>query len=421
MKRSTRTSRHLRIALLTLAAVAPLSLAACSGDPASSLGGPGGDDPAHVGAGGGQPGSSRDAGCGAACVGAEGGSTGPAGGESSGADAGAGGGSGGSGGGVGQAALPKHALIGYWHDFANPSGKAFPIRDVSRDWDVIVVAFAMNAQPSGSVAFQLDPTLDEAEFKADVAAKRAAGKKVVLSLGGQDGTVSLATASDVDNFVTSLTKIIETYGFDGLDIDLETGAGITAGAPVQQNLVTGIKRIKAATRGAAFYLSMAPEHPYVQGAIVANAGIWGSYLPIIEGLRDDLTVLHVQLYNDGDLPTPWGTYHPTTVDLLVGAVDMLVGGFQPATGQAFKGLRADQVAFGIPSGNAAANPGNFVPVATIEAAFTCVTTGAMCGTHTPSRTYPLLRGVMTWSINWDAHDGPASFSQPLAAFLHAQP
>jgi chitinase len=29
--------------------------------------------------------------------------------------------------------------------------------------------------------------------------------------------------------------------------------------------------------------------------------------------------------------------------------------------------------------------------------------------------------VMTWSINWDAHDGAASFSQPLAAFLHGQP
>ena len=418
MKHRARSSRDLRLALLTLAAVAPLSLGACSGDPASSLPGAGGGGARDVGAEGEQPGAPRDAGCGAACVVAEAGPAGPTGGESG---VPGGGGEGAGGGGGAGAALPRHALIGYWHDFANPSGKAFPIRDVSRDWDVIVVAFAMNAQPSGSMAFQLDPALDLAEFKADVAAKRAAGKKVVLSLGGQDGTVSLATASDVDNFVTSLSKIIDAYGFDGLDIDLETGAGITQGAPVQQNLVTAMKRIKAATRGAAFYLSMAPEHPYVQGAVVANAGIWGSYLPIIDGLRDDLSVLHVQLYNDGDLPTPWGTYHPTTEDLLVGAVDMLVGGFQPASGPRFEGLRADQVAFGIPSGGAAANPGNFVSVATIEAAFTCITRGTMCATHTPSRTYPTFRGVMTWSINWDAHDGPASFSQPLAAFLHAQP
>jgi chitinase len=314
--------------------------------------------------------------------------------------------------------MPKHALIGYWHNFSNPSGPAFPIGQVSDDWDVIDVAFAMNAQPSGSVAFQLDSALNEEQFKSDIAAKRAAGKKVVLSLGGQDGTVSLNTASDVENFVSSLTAIIKTYGFDGVDIDLETGAGITQGAPVQTNLVAGIKRIKANTLGAGFYLSMAPEHPYVQGAFAANAGIWGSYLPIIEGLRDDLTVLHVQLYNDGDMPTPWGTVRPATEDLMVASVDMLLGGFQPASGPAFKPLRADQVAFGVPSGNSSANPGNFASEATLEAAYMCITAGTSCAAHTPSKTYPDFRGVMTWSINWDKHDGAAAFSQPLAKFLH---
>jgi chitinase len=317
-------------------------------------------------------------------------------------------------------ALPKHALIGYWHDFANPSGPAFRLAQVSSDWDVIVVAFASNAQPSGSMAFALDPSLDAAQFKADVAAKRAAGKKVVLSLGGQDGTVSLNSSSDVDNFVSSLTGIIKDYGFDGLDIDLETGAGITMGAAVQTNLVTGIQRIKAATLGPSFYLSMAPEHPYVQGGYVAYAGIWGSYLPIIDALRDDLTVLHVQLYNDGGMPTAWGTFQPTTEDLLVASSEMLLAGFQTAGGPFFKPLRPDQIAFGVPSGQASSNPGNFVPVDAIEAAFTCLTTGKSCATHTPSATWPALRGVMTWSINWDAHDGAASFSQPLAAFLHGQ-
>src|SRR5262249_52243202 len=155
-------------------------------------------------------------------------------------------------------------------------------------------------------------------------------------------------------------------------------------------------------------LSMAPEHPYVQGAFVAYAGIWGSYLPIIDGLRDDLSVLHVQLYNDGDMPTPWGTFHPTTVDMLVASAEMMVGGFQTAGGPAFKGLRADQVAFGLPSGNASANPGNFASVGTVQQAYECITTGASCGTHKPAQTYPDFRGVMSWSINWDKHDGVGS-------------
>jgi chitinase len=120
------------------------------------------------------------------------------------------------------------------------------------------------------------------------------------------------------------------------------------------------------------------------------------------------------------MPTPWGTFHPTTEDLLVGSVDMLLAGFQPASGAFFNALRPDQVAFGLPSGQSSANPGNFATVATIEAAYSCIAAGTQCATHTPSKTYPAFRGVMSWSINWDKHDGAASFSQPLATFLHAQ-
>ncbi len=149
--------------------------------------------------------------------------------------------------------------------------------------------------------------------------------------------------------------------------------------------------------------------------------IWGAYLPIIGGLRSDLTVLHVQLYNNGPVPTPWGNYNPTTVDMLVGSADMLLEGFQPASGPAFAPLRADQVAFGLPSGPSSANAGNFTSVATIEAAYKCLATGTSCGSHVPSRKYPAFRGVMTWSINWDRHDGAANFSQPLASFLRSQP
>jgi chitinase len=52
--------------------------------------------------------------------------------------------------------LAKHALIGYWHNFTNPAGPTFHIKDVSSSWDVIVVAFADNAG-SSNVGFTLDP------------------------------------------------------------------------------------------------------------------------------------------------------------------------------------------------------------------------------------------------------------------------
>ncbi|MFC6980424.1 glycosyl hydrolase family 18 protein [Microbulbifer taiwanensis] len=151
--------------------------------------------------------------------------------------------------------------MGYWHNFDNGSG-LYRISEVSDVWDVIVVAFADDAG-NGSVAFNLDPGLDRQQFIADIAAKRAAGKIVVLSFGGQNGTVTLNNAENVTNFVDSTAAIIDEYGFDGIDIDLESGAGVIHGAPVIDNLVDAVRQLKQ--RYPNLYLSMAPEHPYVQG------------------------------------------------------------------------------------------------------------------------------------------------------------
>nr|WP_169307304.1 carbohydrate-binding protein [Chitiniphilus eburneus] len=315
----------------------------------------------------------------------------------------------------------KHALVGYWHNFTNPSGVTFPISQVSDDWDVIVLAFGDNAG-GGNVAFNLDPNAgSEAQFIADIAAKRAKGKKVVLSLGGQDGSVTLNNASDVTNFVNSLYGIITKYGLDGIDLDLESGSGVSLGAPIINNLVTAVKQLKARV-GSNFYLSMAPEHPYVQGGYISYGSIWGAYLPIIDGLRDDLNVIHVQYYNNGGFTyTDGRTLNEGTVDALVGGSLMLIEGFKTnyGTGWEFKGLRPDQVAFGVPSGNQSAGRG-FVTTATVNNALNCLTRLANCDTVKPKQAYPTYRGVMTWSINWDKHDG-YNFSKPVAAHLKTLP
>jgi chitinase len=322
-----------------------------------------------------------------------------------------------------------HALIGYWHNFTNPSGCAIPISQVSNNWDVIVVAFAENdPQSNGTVHFTPFaggggcPAISLAQFKADVAAKRAAGKIVALSLGGAEGTITLNNAQSEANFVSSLTNIIQDYGFDGIDVDLESGSGLVHGSAIQQRLVTAIKAINTNV-GGNMYLSMAPEHPYVQGGVVAFSSIWGAYLPIIDGLRNELDLLHVQLYNNNSVPTPntaeyqFGKMFPeATVDNLVVSATMLMEGFTTASGWRFNGLPASKIAFGLPSGPSSSNS----PVtsnATIQNAYRCLTQKVNCGQHVPSVTYPGFRGVMTWSINWDKHDGFV-FSQPLATFLH---
>jgi chitinase len=319
-------------------------------------------------------------------------------------------------------ALPRHALVGYWHNFTNPSGPTFPISQVSNDFDVIVVAFGDDAG-NGAVSFTVDPGAGtEAQFRADVAAARARGKKVVLSLGGQNGTVTLNNATQVANFVNSMEDLIRYYGFDGVDIDLESGAGVYHGAAVQTNLVTAIKQLNTRI-GPSFYLSMAPEHPYVQGGFAAYSGIWGAYLPIIDGLRQELDLIHVQYYNNGALYSPYSQngLPEGSVDMLVGASLMLIEGFRTNnnTGVVFNGLRPDQVAFGLPSGPSSANSG-LASSATIASALNCLTRLQNCGAIRPQQAYPTFRGVMTWSINWDRHDG-FIFSRPVRASLNALP
>ncbi|OQR97394.1 hypothetical protein THRCLA_06994 [Thraustotheca clavata] len=163
---------------------------------------------------------------------------------------------------------------------------------------------------------------------------------------------------------------------------------------------------------------MAPEHPYVQGGYVAFEGIWGAYLPIIDALRDELTQIHVQYYNNGGFVyTDGRTLNEGTVDCLVGGSVMLIEGFQTNYGKGWKfnGLRPDQVSFGVPSGPSSAGRGYASPDV-IKRALTCLVQGIGCDTIKPPRVYPTYRGAMTWSINWDSHDGYI-FSRPTRQVL----
>jgi len=312
--------------------------------------------------------------------------------------------------------LPKHALVGYLHNFDNGLG-LLPVGEVDDGWDVIVLAFA-DDMGEGRVAFNPDPALDRERLIADIAAKRAQGRIVALSFGGELGTVTLRTRRDEDNFVATTAQAIDGFGLDGIDIDLEKIAGVEHGAPVVPHLISAVKRLHAMYPN--LYVSMAPEHPYVQGGLVSMDGIWGAYLPLIDGLREELDLLHVQLYNNGGLPTPYRAekYPAGSVDMMVGSATMLIEGFELAGGNGrFQGLRPEQVALALPSGLRAAGSGHAAPAA-INRAFDCLTRAVGCDGVKPARPYPDFRGVMTWSINSDVADGRA-FSAPVGEHLRA--
>ncbi|WP_285789326.1 cellulose binding domain-containing protein [Micromonospora sp. NBRC 101691] len=322
--------------------------------------------------------------------------------------------------------LPRHALIGYLHaSFANGSGY-LRMADVPADWDIINLAFGEpTTVTSGDIRFQLCPATEcpgvetEAEFIAAIRAKQAQGKKVLLSIGGQNGQVQLTTTAARDTFVRSVSAIIDRYGLNGLDIDFEghslyLNAGDTdfrnPTTPVIVNLISAIRTIKQ-RYGANFVLTMAPETFFVQlGYQYYGQGPWGgqdprsgSYLPVIHALRNDLTVLHVQDYNSGPIMGLDNQYHTMgSADFHIAMTDMLLAGF-PVAGNPdrfFPALREDQVAFGAPSSPSAGN--GYLAPAGVQAAVNCLVKGQSCGSYAPrSGTNPAFRGLMTWSINWD--------------------
>ncbi|WUT30771.1 glycoside hydrolase family 18 protein [Streptomyces sp. NBC_00691] len=330
-----------------------------------------------------------------------------------------------SGGNPGNPGLPAHALVGYLHaSFANGSGYT-RMADVPASWDVINLAFGEpTSVTSGDIRFSLCPATEcpnvesAADFKAAIKAKQAAGKKVLISIGGQNGQVQLATTAARDTFVSSVSKIIDEYGLDGLDIDFEGHSlSLQTGdtdfrnptSPVIVNLIQAVKTLKA-KYGQNFVLTMAPETFFVQlGYQYYGSGPWGgqdpragAYLPVIHALRDDLTLLHVQDYNSGSIMGLDNQYHSMGgADFHIAMTDMLLTGFPVAgnTDRVFPALRPEQVAIGLPASTQAGN-GHTSP-AEVNKALDCLTKKTNCGTYQTHGTWPALRGLMTWSINWD--------------------
>jgi chitinase len=258
----------------------------------------------------------------------------------------------------------------------------------------------------------------DADFKAAIKAKQAAGKKVLLSIGGANGEVQLTTTAARDAFVSSVSGIIDQWGLDGVDIDFEGHSlSLNTGdtdfknptTPVVVNLISALKSLKA-KYGSGFVLTMAPETFFVQmgyqfygsGPFGGQDPRCGAYLPVIYALRNDLTMLHVQDYNSGPIMGLDNQYHTMGgADFHIAMTDMLLTGFPVAgnTANMFPALAPSQVGIGLP---ADVNAGNgYTAPAAVDQALDCLTKKTNCGGYSTHGTWPALRGLMTWSINWD--------------------
>lgn len=304
------------------------------------------------------------------------------------------------------------ALVGYWQNWQDSQSPYIRLTQVDTTFNIIDVSFAV---PQGGTTYNMTFTPDgvtPAVLISQIDSMKARGKKIIISLGGATSVVQINNPTELSTFVSSMTSIINTYHFDGIDIDLENSVTVTGGTTIANptdakilNLISGIKQLMTNYRTTfhkKMLLTFAPETAFVQGGMSAYGGIWGAYLPVIHALRDSLDILHVQLYNSGSMYGVDGRiYNQGTADFIVAMTEAVIHGFNTAGGQ-FAGLRADQIAVGLPSCTSAAGAGSFIHPDTVRAAIKYLLgTGPKPATYTRLNSYPTLRGMMTWSINWD--------------------
>lgn len=314
-----------------------------------------------------------------------------------------------------RAQLPSPALIGYWQNWNSANAPYIPLDKIDPRYNVIEIAFAVaSSQTDMSMVFTPYAVSPET-FTSQVQLLQDQGRKVLISIGGANSPIELGTTAQKNAFVNSMTSILDTYGFDGMDIDIEqggsiqvTGGSISSPANVsQQNLIAAIREIMAnyrITNHKKLILTMAPETAFVQGGQSSFWGIWGGYLPIIDALRDSLDVVQVQLYNSGSMyGTDGKIYTQGTPDFIVAMTEAVIQGFSTLGGM-FQGLPASKVAVSLPACPSAAGGGYTDPESVKVAIRYLRGEGGQPGSYvlTNPGGYPALRGMMTWSINWDA-------------------
>src|SRR5579875_1113059 len=298
--------------------------------------------------------------------------------------------------------LPEHLITGYWQDFTNG---ATPLRlsAVNPNYTLIAVAFA-NADPNnpGGVTFSIDSGLSSAlggyttsQFISDINTLHSEGKKVIISVGGANGTISVNDAASASNFANSVYGLMKTYGFDGVDIDLENGINVTYMTSALQQL--------SSLAGSNLIITMAPQTIDMQST-------GSDYFQLALNIKNILTIANMQYYNSGSMNGCDGNvYSEGTEDFLVAlACIQLEGGLSPS-----------QVGLGLPASTSAAG-GGYVSPSVVNAALDCLETGNNCGSFKPPRTWPGIRGAMDWSINWDASNG-YNFADTIGSYLNTLP
>jgi chitinase len=292
-------------------------------------------------------------------------------------------------------------LVGYWENWdgsgngVHPGFGWVPINDsrlAQHGYNVINAAFPV-IRSDGTVLWEdgMDASV-KVSTPAEMCSAKAAGATLLMSIGGAAAGIDLSSSAVADRFVATIVPILKRYNFDGIDIDIETGltgsGSISTLSASQANLIRIIDGVLA-QMPSNFGLTMAPETAYVTGGSVTYGSIWGSYLPIIKKYADNgrLWWLNMQYYNGSMYGCAGDSYNAGTVQGFVAQTTCLNNGLV-IQGTTIR-VPYDKQVPGLPAQTGAG--GGYMAPSLVTQSWNSFNGG--------------LKGLMTWSANWDGSKG----------------
>lgn len=266
------------------------------------------------------------------------------------------------------------------------------ITSIPAPYTTVIFAF-MGWDANGNVQNGWDdPTKNFTLTAAAVSALKAQGRRVLVSMGGQDGAIwtDSPPAGFVQTLSTGIVSTLNALNLSGVDFDIENRSGdmVKCGAV----LSAVIAAVTSARRGT--LVSLAPSMVDLYPALNSISPGFNAQLPPINQSLSLIHMIQIQMYNT------WAGVE--TIAYAQQYVAAVMAGFNATAsdGQTFSlAIPPAKLALGYPASTSGASSGFLDPTAVVA---------MVCGFPAAART------LMTWDIGWD-QQANWQFSNAVAA------